>query len=58
MAAQHLYREGNQWGMTVAELVAKVAAEGLPVKPDRTGYLPRTRWRVDITPTVVMPRVS
>ena len=29
---QHFYRPGNQWGLTVAELIRRVWAEGLPVR--------------------------
>jgi len=32
MYGQHVYRTGNQWGMTVRELINKVAEEGLPVR--------------------------
>ncbi|WP_258948175.1 hypothetical protein [Lentzea californiensis] len=31
MAAQHAYREGNQWGMTVPELLEDAVAEGRPL---------------------------
>jgi hypothetical protein len=52
---QHLYRPGNQWGVTVAELIERVKAEGLPVRlawrggdeviadDYPTGYLPVLR---------------
>ena len=32
MYGQHVYRTGNQWGMTVPELIEKVASEGLAVR--------------------------
>jgi len=32
MYGQHVYRTGNQWGMTVRELINKVASEGLAVR--------------------------
>ena len=32
MYGQHVYRTGNQWGMTVRELINKVAGEGLPIR--------------------------
>jgi len=32
MYGQHVFRTGNQWGMTVRELINKVAGEGLPIR--------------------------
>jgi len=32
MYGQHVYRTGNQWSMTVRELINKVTEEGLPVR--------------------------
>lgn len=34
MAAQHAYREGNQWGMTVAELLEAAVTDGRPLALD------------------------
>lgn len=35
MAAQHRYQTGNEWGMTIAELTARLAREPGP-RPART----------------------
>ena len=56
MAAQHAYRAGNQWGVTVPELIQRIAAEGLPtrliwpVTDLDTPYQP-VQWSVDDSPT-------
>lgn len=31
LVAQHVFREGNEWGMTVAELLENAVAEGRPL---------------------------
>lgn len=56
MAAQHVYRDGNQWGVTVPELMEKAVSEGLPL---------RLRWVDDVTwippgdhRTVEIPRIT
>jgi len=63
VAAQHAYRPGNQWGVTVSELVARIAAEGLPIRlmwPDTDPDLPSQplRWSVEDCPTGYLPRVD
>lgn len=58
MAAQHVYREGNQWGMTVAELLEAAVAEGRPLALDwdqdgKTWHWPGNRFH-----TIVMPEIT
>lgn len=38
MSGQHVYRTGNQWGITVRELINKIAEEGSAL---------RLNWRTD-----------
>jgi hypothetical protein len=63
VAAQHAYRPGNQWGVTVPELIERIAAEGLPTRlmwpttdPDAP-YQP-VQWSVDDAPTACLPRIQ
>ncbi|GDY32058.1 hypothetical protein [Gandjariella thermophila] len=62
MAAQHAYRPGNQWGVTVPELIERIAAEGFPTRlrwPDTDTGLPYqlVRWSVDDYPTGYLPKI-
>lgn len=63
MAAQHTYRPGDRWAVTVPELIARVAAEGLPVRlawPEghRDRFTGQVEWFVDDAPTGYLPRIS
>jgi hypothetical protein len=62
VAAQHAYRPGNQWGVTVPELIERIAAEGHPTRlmwpatdPDAP-YQP-VQWSVDDAPTAYLPGI-
>jgi hypothetical protein len=62
VTAQHVYRPGNQWGVTVPELIARIAAEGLPVRltwpandPDQN--VRPVPWHDD-APTGWLPKIS
>jgi hypothetical protein len=63
MGGQHAYRPGNQWGVTVHELVERTAAEGLPTRlmwptTDPDGPYQQVRWSIDDSPTGYLPRTS
>jgi hypothetical protein len=63
MAARHAYRPGDQRSVTVPGIVARVAAEGLPVRlawPEaRPGWRGgRVEWCVDDAPTGYLPAIS
>ncbi|GDY33181.1 hypothetical protein [Gandjariella thermophila] len=56
--AQHAYQTGNEWGVTVPELIERIAAEGLPTRlmwPDPNA---RVEWSIDDSPTGYLPRID
>jgi len=56
MYGQHVYRTGNQWGMTVPELINKVAEEGLAVRLNWSKPAPPGNGTADTDyPTGVLP---
>ncbi|GDY29096.1 hypothetical protein [Gandjariella thermophila] len=63
MAAQHVYRPGNQWGVTVPALIERIAAEGLPTRlmwpvADPDAPFQRVRWSIGDCPTGYLPKID
>lgn len=63
MAGQHVYRPGKQWGVTVPELIERIAAEGLPthlIWPVTDPDVPyqSVQWSVDDSPTGYIPEIQ
>lgn len=55
---QHRYLTGNQWGMTVRDLIAKVAAEGYPVSLNWSEKVTDTGKRGSDYATGILPAIT
>ncbi|WP_309114640.1 hypothetical protein [Saccharothrix sp.] len=51
---QHVLRQGNQWGVTVAELIEAAVAEGRPLRLNWPSG-DTADWPGDEYPTAVLP---
>ncbi|GDY29448.1 hypothetical protein [Gandjariella thermophila] len=57
VGAQHMFREGNQWGVTVRELISRMRREGLAVCLAWPADEAAGRLAPDDYPTAVLPPV-
>jgi hypothetical protein len=58
VAAQHIYRDGNQWGVTVPELIRAAVDEGRPVRLHWNEAGTEWDWPGNEFHTIVMPAVT
>ena len=58
VAAQHVYRDGNRWGVTVPELIQAAVDEGRPVRLRWNEAGTEWDWPGNEFPTIVMPAVT
>lgn len=58
VAAQHAYRNGNQWGMTVPELLENAIAEGRPLHLEWSEDGTTWDWPGNNFDTIEMPVIT